>query len=385
MGKKNCCCACCLEFDSRPSQVILFPNATFTGGITLTGTWSTVEYFGVPQNCCLKFTSNPIAISGLTAFDICISIANRSRTFECKYREYYWDYFDFPIVTDCANSTAVSGRLLYERTFHSEYVNTTKFQYLLNNMYFEIFLTQKEILVDYIPTCLWFVTVNLVANDGNRKIRIAQNEYIYQYQEGILDATWKTCNGTGGRLEGRGSELEVGDPDDNPCLSPIFGGPSPRITRSWNGSSRPTQLLFPEGATALHLLEPCVEGVDDIEEIIWNSSTYCNLPANCSSIGGANPASLSSPPAVPTILAGRFAAGHYCFNGVYYNVDTYAPSGCVIGTNGGFSRFRYICDFDPFTGCRKLHWLDSYSSTCVITDPGPYEIHRPTFGIEFIW
>lgn len=385
MSKKKCCCNCCLTFEARPSQVILFPNDTFTSGITLSGTWSTVTYFGVPQDCCLKFTSDPVAISGLTAFDICLDIASRSRTYECKYREYYWDYFDFPIVTDCADATPVAGHLLYERTFHSEYINNTKFQYLLNNMYFEIFLTKKTITVEYVPTCLWFVTVNLVANDDGRKIRIAQNEYVHQYEEGDIDSVWEACNGAGGRLIGTGSEVETGDPDANPCSSAIFGGPSPRVTRSWNGSARPTQLLFPEGSTAIHLLEPCVEGVDDIEEISWDSSTYCTLPANCSSIGGPNPSTLASPPATPTILAGRFAAGHYCFKGTYFNVDTYAPSGCVIGTNGGFSRFRYMCDFDIISGCAKLHWLDSYTSDCDILDSGPYEIHRPTFGIEFVW
>jgi hypothetical protein len=191
--------------------------------------------------------------------------------------------------------------------------------------------------------------------------------------------------GTGGRLEGSTTPLEAGDPDANPCLTTPLTSPTPRVTRSWNGLTRPTRLLFPEGSTAAHLLEPCVEAVDDIEEYIWNSSTYCNLPANCNSIGGLNPATLSSPPAVPTILAGRFALGHYCFNGVYFNVDTYAPSGCIIGTNGGFPRNRYMCDFDIISGCRRLHWLNSYSSTCNILDDGPYIITRPTFGLEFVW
>jgi hypothetical protein len=385
MSKKKCCCACCLLFDQRPSQVILFPNDTFTGGITLSGAWSTVEYFGVPQECCLKFTSNPVSISNLTNFNICVDIANRSRIYECKYREYYWDYFDFPIVTDCSQATPVSGRLMYERTFHSEYDNKTKFQYLVNNMYFEIFLTRKEVLVEYVPTCVWFVTVNLICNDAERKIRVAQNEYTYTYQTGVLDATWKTCMGTDGRLEGSTTPIEIGDPDANPCTTPSLTNPSPRITRSWNGLTRPTQLLFPQGATAEHILEPCVEAVDDIEEYFWDSSTYCNLPASCSSIGGNNPSTLSSPPAVPTIPAGRFAAGHYCFNGTYFNVDTYSPSSCTIGTNGGFSRFRYMCDFDIISGCRKLYWLDSYSSTCNILDPSPYTLLRPTFGLEFVW
>jgi len=385
MGKKKCCCRCCLSFDQRPSQVILFPNDTFTSGITLSGAWSTVEYFGVPQECCLVFTSDPVSIEDLTSFDICLDIGNRSRTFECKYREYYWDYFDFPIVTTCADASPVSGHLLYERTFHSEYVNTTKFQYKVSNMYFQIYLTRKEVLIDYVPRCVWFVTVNLVCNDSGRQIRIAQNEYIHTYQTGSIDPTWEACNGTDGRLIGTGSVVETGDPDANPCSVISPGGPSPIVKRSWNGFTKPTQLLFPEGATAEHILEPCVAEVDDIEEYIWDSSTYCSLPANCSSIGGLNPSTLSAPPSVPTILAGRYASGGYCFNGVEYGLTSYAPSGCIIGTNSGFPRYRYMCDFDLFTGCRKLRWLDSYDSECNILNAGPYLINRPTFGIEFVW
>jgi len=67
-------------------------------------------------------------------------------------------------------------------------------------------------------------------------------------------------------LIGTGSVVETGDPDANPCSVISPGGPSPIVKRSWNGFTKPTQLLFPEGATAEHILEPCVAEVDDIED-----------------------------------------------------------------------------------------------------------------------